>query len=212
MRPDSTVSPRPGRRPPARALLFLPRVCPGCGRTFTPYGRGKPQLTCSRECRYAAVRRPHAERFWAHVDRSGGPDACWPWMGGTTRGGYGIFERAEGDRSQTTAHRVAWFLKHGAYPVEQVCHDCPGGDNPVCTNDRHLFLGTQAENIADRDRKGRGGHVLTAAQVDAIRAIGDARPRPTQQTVAARFGCDQTTISRIWSGTGWAGYVSPPRS
>lgn len=24
-------------------------------------------------------------KFWAQVDRSGGPDACWPWLGKKTK-------------------------------------------------------------------------------------------------------------------------------
>src|SRR5262245_5368741 len=26
--------------------------------------------------------------FWSKVDRSGGPNACWPWMASTTKEGY----------------------------------------------------------------------------------------------------------------------------
>src|ERR1035437_8293700 len=52
------------------------------------------------------------------------------------------------------AHRVAWELKNG--PIEKrlnVLHTC---DTPACINTDHLFLGTQADNMRDKVKKGRG--------------------------------------------------------
>jgi len=55
------------------------------------------------------------ERFSALVDRSAGPDACWPWRGRReSHGRSGIFV-IRPDR-KVAAHRVAWVLAYGAIP------------------------------------------------------------------------------------------------
>jgi len=51
------------------------------------------------------------------------------------------------------AHRTAWSMTHGEIPPGmKVLHSC---DTPACVNVAHLFLGTQADNLADMRRKGR---------------------------------------------------------
>ncbi len=39
---------------------------------------------------YRAPKRTVAERVWPKVDRSAGPDACWPWLGCYDEKGYGM--------------------------------------------------------------------------------------------------------------------------
>lgn len=98
-------------------------------------------------------RDPDVHPFWRRVDRSGGPDACWPWMRVPSTGGYGL---AKYKGRRRIASRVAWELTNGPIPGGmQVLHHC---DNPPCCNPAHLFLGTVADNVADMIAKGRAAH------------------------------------------------------
>lgn len=95
------------------------------------------------------------DRFWSHVDRSGGPDACWPWTGRRIWSGYGSFrEGGRGSRS-IGAHRFALQLKLGRplRPDEQARHVVC--DNPPCVNPAHLEPGVHTDNMADMTAKGR---------------------------------------------------------
>lgn len=90
-----------------------------------------------------------AERFWAKANVLG-PDECWLWRASVTSRGYGRFRLHGKSRG---AHCVAWLLDRGPIPPGQlVLHRC---DVPLCCNPAHLFLGTQGDNVADMDAKGR---------------------------------------------------------
>ncbi len=94
------------------------------------------------------------EKFWSRVDKSGGANACWPWTGSRLPTGYGQVYQAGGQR--LLAHRTAWELENGPIPDGmRVLHHC---DNPPCCNPGHLFLGTDADNMNDRDQKGHNAN------------------------------------------------------
>ena len=51
--------------------------------------------------------------------------------------------------------RWAWIMAHGEPGPTLVLHKCPTGSDARCVNVRHLSLGDDRENAADRDREGR---------------------------------------------------------
>lgn len=145
------------------------------------------------------------EKIWAKVDKRG-PDECWLWRG-TIRRPFGYGATSYQGR-QWIAHRLTWFLTHGPIPADlQVLHRC---DVPACVNPNHLFLGTQADNMADMCAKGRAydrrGHLnsnvkLTADDVRRIRQMLAAGDRAME--IAERFNVTYGAIYGIKNGTRW---------
>lgn len=80
---------------------------------------------------------------------------CWEWIGGKTESGYGSIGASHKVRNgkKTNAHQMSWLLYFGEIPEGMgVLHTC---DNPPCCNPEHLFLGTNADNVKDKMKKGR---------------------------------------------------------
>lgn len=157
---------------------------------------------------YVGKRGSLEERFWRYVEK-GEPDTCWLWKGTITNDGYGLISLG-GMATQTSAHRASYMLHVGPIPEGMVvCHRC---DVPACVNPNHLFVGTVAENNADRNRKGRtktpimrgSSHPASKLSADQVREIRSLYPAASQRALASRFGVSSGTISDIIHRRRWA--------
>lgn len=85
------------------------------------------------------------------------PNGCWEWTAFRDLGGYGMVQL---NGRAVRSHRVSWAMHNGEIPQGMcVLHKC---DNPPCCNPFHLYLGTNADNNADkvaRNRQAKGDNV-----------------------------------------------------
>lgn len=157
-------------------------------------------------------------RFWAKVDRSAGPDRCWPWTGRRALDNYGRYTAGGRGGQEWLAHRFAlqYSLGRPLLSTEFALHSC---DNPPCCNPFHLRPGTKAENTADMMARRRYGALtkperwprgeshgcarLTGADVAAVRVR--LRNGETKTAIARDLGVCRSTISLIGRGRTWRG-------
>jgi len=167
---------------------------------------GKPYVvrTRSRYCDFPC-------RFYSKVDRTPAPKGCHLWTATVDSKGYG---QIKVDGKKELAHRIAWELKNNGPVPDGKCvlHHC---DNPPCVNPNHLFLGTNADNVRDRDKKNRqahqrgeqhGRHKLT--DVDVLRIRRGYYADLTPKEIAKKLGVSCWTIYRVLSGVSWK-HVTP---
>lgn len=108
------------------------------------------------------------------------------------------------------ASRAAWIIVHGDPGDLNVNHTCHRGMEG-CVNVRHMYVGTQRQNLEDMDTAGRrvnaqlGGSEhwnskLTEEQVAEIRSRYTGRGGITQTALAQEYGLTQASVSQIVLG------------
>lgn len=144
------------------------------------------------------------ERFFSKVD-STEAEACHRWTACTTLDGYGLFYI---DGGLTTAHRVSYGISNGPIPEGMVVRHCNQCTTRGCVNPDHLSVGTQADNMRDRDLAGRtprgessGVSKLKEADVKEIRLL--AAQGETRASTAEAYNVSSATISAIVKRKTW---------
>lgn len=147
---------------------------------------------------------PLCERFWERVN-IGGKNECWIWLGACVPSGHG---RVGDNNKVLVAHRVSWELTNGSIPNNLfVLHKC---DNPPCVNPRHLFLGTQTDNMKDMDLKGRRRwgtmetHRKAKLNKEKVLEIRNSFSTGSKKKDLAKiYGVQETTINQIVNNRTW---------
>lgn len=194
--------------------MITDRTCDVCGTLWTPRTRYQAarNKTCGPTCMAVAISRKRADMVAPLIDRLMArisvdhETGCWNWTAGTVRG-YGSLKH---DGISIGAHRASYEHHHGPIPDGLcACHKC---DNRACINPEHLFLGSQAENVADMDAKGRrvspkgSGNSqakINEADVMAIRAAVGV----THKALGERYGITRSAVQAIRAGRNW-GHVA----
>lgn len=142
--------------------------------------------------------------FWTKVDKKG-DNECWNWKGVTnSRGDYGHIKFKGKVES---AHRLSWILHHGQIP-EELCalHKC---DNGLCVNPKHLFLGTQYDNIQDRTNKDRSYRPIgelnlkSKLTIDQVKQIRLRYRNGKGLSLAKEYGVTSSSIYYIVNDKSW---------
>lgn len=141
-------------------------------------------------------------RFWRKVDIRG-PNECWAWLAGRNRKGYGVVSAKPGQ--SRLSHVRSFLISVGATGGFFVLHKC---DNPRCVNPKHLFLGTNRDNMEDMREKGRSRrgskHHNAKLQEESVLEIRQLlNSGRTGASVAAQYGVSVMTISFIKTRRRW---------
>lgn len=131
---------------------------------------------------------------------------CWEWQKYRNKVGYGMCRI---NKKTTHAHRFSAmaFLGFEINSSLFVLHKC---DNRRCVNPKHLFIGTQKENMKDCSQKGRFNNRKGIANPRAkltyeqVKIIKNRLQQGERQTALAKeFFVTQATIWKIKNNIRW---------
>ncbi len=189
-------------------MNIFTKPCEVCGTNIERRYKSRIDIvkTCSPSCgtKLAHGNKTDLQRLNEKVKIKTGSE-CHEFTAARDNKGYGRFFF---DGSMMLAHRASWAIHNG--PIGDglnVLHKC---DNPSCVNPEHMFLGTPADNMKDRDNKGRqaigedkGTAKLTNEEVIEIKhCLG--RGDVSQADLGKMYSVTQGNIAAIKSGKTWS--------
>lgn len=152
-----------------------------------------------------AVAIPIIDRFLKFTAERSDKTKCWEWGGSKDKDGYGqlhwyfpnsrkVFEKR--------AHRISWILFNGEIPDGKcVLHKC---DNPGCVNPNHLFIGSNADNMADKTAKRRNNPPIgeragfaKLKEFEVLEIRKQYKAGATGRSLSKAFGVGFKAISKI---------------
>ena len=176
--------------------------CKSCDKETTSKesrGREGRSKFCSKTCQYSKSRGDRLSVIIpAYESKVIRQDGCWGWKSSTNcTTGRG---RVHYKRKVIEAHRASWMIHFGEIPEGKlVCHKC---DNPVCSNPRHLFLGSYSDNAIDMVKKGRSSAAIL--DINKVKYIKDSLCEGvSQKELAKMFNVKPQTISEIERNKTW---------
>lgn len=153
-------------------------------------------------------------RFYSHVDIKG-EDDCWSWLGCFHNGdklGYGTFKYKG---KVIYSHRAAYEIANGHIPEGLlILHKC---DHKWCCNPKHLYAGTNGDNVCDAVQRGTvshnlgrlgyaGGKFLHEGEIWLVRRLRILKSGRAKKCykfpasyVAKMFKTSSSTIHKIWN-------------
>jgi len=138
-------------------------------------------------------------KFWSHVEKN--KNGCWEWVGSFANGYGRMWTR----RNLIAAHRFSYELHNDVTIPEDkiVCHTC---NIRSCVNPKHLYLGTQKDNNAQKEYmpKGEGHHKHKLLESDVVEIRKEyATDSVTKKELATRFGVTIPAICAVIARRTW---------
>ena len=145
------------------------------------------------------------ERFWRRVEKT---KTCWLWVGGKSSNGYGLIQMGGKGSKHVPTHRYSYLLHKGEIPHGMVVmHSC---DVRSCVNPDHLSVGTQKDNVADMDRKGRCDRVRKTGVLNGKSKLNEKlvkmirKSKKTNAELARELELSPNCIRSVRTGRTWS--------
>lgn len=129
-------------------------------------------------------------------------DFCWNWEGALDKDGYGV---GTFEKRKSPAHVIAFklagnVLEEGLYVLHK-CH------NPSCVNPKHLYAGTQKQNIQDQIDLGSfvysSKNGMSILKEEDIRHIREVKEYYSCRYLADAYKVSYHTMWDIIKGRSW---------